>query len=70
MFNIREADHIARAHNATEDPIIQAARVAMGVDQDPLLEKTLQWYRWPLHWLNAEERERRSAEQSDSEDSE
>ncbi|KAF8144950.1 hypothetical protein K438DRAFT_1782366 [Mycena galopus ATCC 62051] len=53
MFN-RDADDIKRAHNATKDPAVQAARVAMGVNQDPSLEKTLQWLRWSLHWLGAE----------------
>jgi hypothetical protein len=27
-------DHISRAYNAVQDPAINAARVAMGVDQD------------------------------------
>ncbi|KAJ7336235.1 hypothetical protein DFH08DRAFT_284677 [Mycena albidolilacea] len=49
-FNAVKSDHVNRAHidNADKDPVIQAARVAMGVDQDPSLEGTLQWYKWPL----------------------
>ncbi|KAJ7720815.1 hypothetical protein B0H16DRAFT_1603962 [Mycena metata] len=48
MFNDRYADHLTRVLNAAEDPLIQAARIAMGVDLDPTLEATLQWIRWPL----------------------
>ncbi|KAJ7094027.1 hypothetical protein B0H15DRAFT_831635, partial [Mycena belliarum] len=76
MFNDSEANHIARVRNLTEDPLIASARVAMGVDQDKSLEKTLQWLRWPLNWLQAEERLRRMAllpqqpEESDSDSSE
>lgn len=29
----------------------------MGVDRDPALESTLQWYRFPLSWLDREEKE-------------
>ncbi|KAJ7243191.1 hypothetical protein B0H12DRAFT_1221211 [Mycena haematopus] len=53
-----EVEFVQRAQNATADPIIQAARVAMGVDQDPKLEETLQWFRWPLGWLHLEEHQR------------
>jgi hypothetical protein len=35
MFNIPEADYLNRIHNVTEDPVIQPARVAMGVDTGP-----------------------------------
>ncbi|KAJ7336237.1 hypothetical protein DFH08DRAFT_674475, partial [Mycena albidolilacea] len=50
LFNRDGVDHISRAHNAAQDPAIQAVRVAMDVDQDPSLEGTLQWFRWPLTW--------------------
>ncbi|KAJ7628588.1 hypothetical protein FB45DRAFT_918697 [Roridomyces roridus] len=43
------------------DPVIQAARVAMGVDKDPSLEATLNWYRWPLNWMHEEILDRRNA---------
>jgi len=62
MFNFRETDHIARSRNASEDLAIEAARVAMGVDQDASLESTLQWFRWPLYWIDAEVRQRELAE--------
>lgn len=38
--------------------VVEAARKAMGVDKDPTLESSLQWYRFPLSWLAKEERER------------
>ncbi|KAF8146911.1 hypothetical protein K438DRAFT_2028016 [Mycena galopus ATCC 62051] len=62
MFNRPQVDHITRVRNLVEDPLIQSARVSMGVDQDKSLEDTLQWYRWPLHWLDAEQRERERVE--------
>ncbi|KAJ7628585.1 hypothetical protein FB45DRAFT_693835, partial [Roridomyces roridus] len=46
MSNKPYMKHLARA-KSPDDPGIQAARVAMGVDQDPSLEETLMWYRWP-----------------------
>ncbi|KAJ7712199.1 hypothetical protein B0H16DRAFT_1814731 [Mycena metata] len=54
MFNKPDADHIKRVHNLAQDPLIESARVSMGVDKDESLEQTLQWYRWPLNWLQAE----------------
>ncbi|KAJ7902386.1 hypothetical protein B0H13DRAFT_2026653, partial [Mycena leptocephala] len=42
MFNKPDTDHLARVRNLKEDPLIESAR----------------WYRWPLDWLHAEERER------------
>ncbi|KAJ7773691.1 hypothetical protein DFH07DRAFT_801545 [Mycena maculata] len=48
MFNKEKANHIERVRDLAGDPLINSARVAMGVDRDPLLEKTLQWVRWPL----------------------
>ncbi|KAJ7920203.1 hypothetical protein B0H13DRAFT_1987378 [Mycena leptocephala] len=57
MFNRPDADHFTRVRNVAEDPLIESARVSMGVDQDKALEDSLQWYRWPLHWLHAEQRE-------------
>ncbi|KAJ6613630.1 hypothetical protein B0H10DRAFT_1763253, partial [Mycena sp. CBHHK59/15] len=50
MFNRSNAKHLTRVRNVTEDPLIQAARVSMGVNLDASLEDTLMWYRWPLHW--------------------
>ncbi|KAJ7260894.1 hypothetical protein B0H12DRAFT_1181775 [Mycena haematopus] len=68
MFNYPDANHIARVRNLAQDPLIQAARVSMGVDQDESLEKTLQWYRWPLNWVRAEQqREMREMNSDDSE---
>lgn len=61
MFNKPNADHLKRVLDMAEDPLIQSARVSMGVDQDPSLETTLQWFRWPLYWLQAEERQRERA---------
>ncbi|KAJ7237321.1 hypothetical protein B0H12DRAFT_110601 [Mycena haematopus] len=51
MWNTN-AEDINRARHPTEDPIVQAARVAVGVDEDPSLDKTLQWFRWPLNWFD------------------
>ncbi|KAJ7191370.1 hypothetical protein B0H12DRAFT_1246294 [Mycena haematopus] len=64
MFNL-EAEDINRARHPTEDPVIQAARVAVGVDQDPSLDKTLQWFRWPLGWFDLKEYRRMMAEQKE-----
>ncbi|KAJ7714245.1 hypothetical protein DFH07DRAFT_900173 [Mycena maculata] len=61
MFNEPEANHIIRVRNLAQDPLIESARVSMGVDKDQSLEKTLQWFRWPLNWLQAEERQREMA---------
>ncbi|KAJ7130395.1 hypothetical protein C8R44DRAFT_775477 [Mycena epipterygia] len=47
MFNERNADHLNRVLDP-EDPLIQSARISMGVDQTPALEDTLQWIRWPI----------------------
>jgi hypothetical protein len=63
MFNRPDADHFTRVSNVAEDPLIESARVSMGVDQDKALEDSLQWYRWPLHWLHAEQRERERLEE-------
>jgi hypothetical protein len=57
MFNKPNAGHATRARSV-DDPLIESARVAMGVKLDPSLENTLMWYRWPLHWLHAEVRAR------------
>ncbi|KAJ7814093.1 hypothetical protein B0H14DRAFT_3748039 [Mycena olivaceomarginata] len=46
MFNERNADHLERVRNLAEDPLIRSARIAMGVDLDPVVDKTLQWIRW------------------------
>ncbi|KAJ7230580.1 hypothetical protein GGX14DRAFT_343673, partial [Mycena pura] len=62
MFNEPDANHIARVGNLAQDPLIECARRSMGVDQDKSLEKTLQWFRWPLDWLQAEVRQRESEE--------
>ncbi|KAJ7248550.1 hypothetical protein B0H12DRAFT_1123255 [Mycena haematopus] len=67
MFNKPGADHLTRTRNVTEDPLIQAARVSMAVDLDSSLENTLMWYRWPLHWLHAEVREKERLAQLQSE---
>ncbi|KAJ7248548.1 hypothetical protein B0H12DRAFT_1324622 [Mycena haematopus] len=67
MFNTSRADHLTRARNVTQDPLIQAARISMRVDLDSSLENTLMWYRWPLHWLHAEEREKERLAQLQSE---
>lgn len=58
MFNESVADHHNRVCNMAEDPLIESARVCMGVDKDPSLEATLQWFRWPLDWLGIEERQK------------
>ncbi|KAJ7073265.1 hypothetical protein B0H15DRAFT_1027530 [Mycena belliarum] len=67
MFNRRDADHlrVARVRNVVDDPLIEAARVSMGVDQDKSLESPLQWFRWPLHWLHAEQKERYAREMAE-----
>jgi hypothetical protein len=67
MFNRPDAEHFIRVRNLAEDPLIESARLAMGVDKDKSLEDTLQWYRWPLHWLYVEQRERERAEDELSE---
>ncbi|KAF7352430.1 Ribosomal-protein-alanine acetyltransferase [Mycena venus] len=48
MFNKHDTDHITRVQNRDIDPLIQSARIAMGVDRDPSLEDTLQWVQWPM----------------------
>ncbi|KAJ7100349.1 hypothetical protein C8R44DRAFT_809712 [Mycena epipterygia] len=68
MFNKPNANHLTRVRDLVEDPLIKSARVAMGVDQDESVEKTLQWVRWPLNWLHAEVRQRES--ESDGRESE
>ncbi|KAJ7234306.1 hypothetical protein B0H12DRAFT_1327711 [Mycena haematopus] len=70
MFNHPDANHIARVRNLAQDPLIQSARVSMGVDQDESLEKTLQWFRWPLNWLRAERQDSDSSESEGSDESE
>ena len=68
MFKEPDANHVARVGNLAQDPLIECARRSMGVDQDESLEKTLQWFRWPLGWLQAEVRQREMAMlESDSE---
>ncbi|KAJ6474747.1 hypothetical protein C8R45DRAFT_381826 [Mycena sanguinolenta] len=47
MFNERDADHLNRVLDVAGDPLIQSARICMGVDLDPTLEDTLQWIRFP-----------------------
>ncbi|KAJ7087322.1 hypothetical protein B0H15DRAFT_801372 [Mycena belliarum] len=54
MFNKKSSHHIRRIRNRDNDPLIQAARVAFGVDNDPSLEATLQWFRFPLRWVEME----------------
>ncbi|KAJ7087325.1 hypothetical protein B0H15DRAFT_801374 [Mycena belliarum] len=54
MFNKKASDHLRRIRERDIDPLIQAARVAFGVDNDPSLEATLQWFRFPLHWVSME----------------
>jgi hypothetical protein len=61
MFNEPDANHITRIRNLAQDPLIESARISMGVDKDKSLEQTLQWFRWPLNWLQAEERQREMA---------
>ncbi|KAJ7499447.1 hypothetical protein FB451DRAFT_1205473 [Mycena latifolia] len=58
MFNTRNCDHLRRIRDMATDQLIQSARVSMGVDQDPALEETLQWFRFPLNWLQAEANQR------------
>ncbi|KAJ7084188.1 hypothetical protein C8R44DRAFT_862294 [Mycena epipterygia] len=59
MFNKPNADHLKRVLDMAEDPLIQSARVSMGVDQDPSVET--QWFLWSLYWLQAEEPQRERA---------
>ncbi|KAJ7871716.1 hypothetical protein B0H14DRAFT_2723652, partial [Mycena olivaceomarginata] len=59
-YSIETGWTTSAAHSVAQDPAIQAARVAMGVDQDPSLEGILQWFRWPLTWLEDEERQQRA----------
>jgi hypothetical protein len=68
MFNKPNANHLTRVRDLAEDPLIKSARVAMGVDRDESVEKTLQWVRWPLNWLHAEARQLES--ESDGSESE
>ncbi|KAJ7260887.1 hypothetical protein B0H12DRAFT_1106884 [Mycena haematopus] len=70
MFNYPDTNHIARVRNLAQDPLIQSARVSMGVDQDESLEKTLQWFRWPLNWVQAERQDSDDSESEDSDESE
>ncbi|KAJ7499449.1 hypothetical protein FB451DRAFT_1385149 [Mycena latifolia] len=58
MFNRPDCDHLNRVLDVAGDPLIQSARVSMGVDQDPSLEETLQWFQFPLNWLGEEEHHR------------
>ncbi|KAJ7191369.1 hypothetical protein B0H12DRAFT_1082820 [Mycena haematopus] len=67
MWNT-EAEDINRARHPTEDPVVQAARVAVGVDEDPSLDKTLQWLRWPLDWFTLKEYARMMAESEGNRD--
>jgi hypothetical protein len=46
MFNDPDADHATRVGDVAGDPLIQAARISMGVDADPAVDETLQWFRW------------------------
>ncbi|KAJ7504284.1 hypothetical protein B0H11DRAFT_1981483 [Mycena galericulata] len=46
MFNERDADHLKRVSDLAGDPLIQSARVCLGVYQDPTLEETLHWFRF------------------------
>jgi hypothetical protein len=65
MFNKRHTDYLNRVSKLAEDPLIQSARVSMGVDKDQSLEATLQWYGWPLDWLEAEERQKEKARRAE-----
>ncbi|KAJ7645609.1 hypothetical protein DFH06DRAFT_1425448 [Mycena polygramma] len=47
MFNNRKTNHINRVRDVAGDDLIHSARVSMGVDKDPSLETTLQWFRYP-----------------------
>lgn len=46
MFNDPDAEHATRVGDVAGDPLIQAARISMGVDVDPTVDETLQWFRW------------------------
>ncbi|KAJ7933910.1 hypothetical protein B0H13DRAFT_685906 [Mycena leptocephala] len=46
MFNDPDADHATRVGDVAGDPLIQAARISMGVDADLAVDETLQWFRW------------------------
>ncbi|KIY73987.1 hypothetical protein CYLTODRAFT_485117 [Cylindrobasidium torrendii FP15055 ss-10] len=65
MFNRRLADHITRMQNLENDELVQSARVSFGIDKDTTgeLEKTLQWFIYPVNWTVAERKykERRAA---------
>ncbi|KIY73988.1 hypothetical protein CYLTODRAFT_416635 [Cylindrobasidium torrendii FP15055 ss-10] len=65
MFNRRSADHIKRIQNLENDELVQSARVSFGIDKDTSgeLEKTLQWFIYPVNWTVAERKykERRAA---------
>ncbi|KAJ7191371.1 hypothetical protein B0H12DRAFT_110539 [Mycena haematopus] len=67
MWNTN-AEEINRARHPTEDPVVQAARVAVGVDQDPSLDKPLQWIRWPLDWFKTKDYARMMAESEENSD--
>ncbi|KAJ7096541.1 hypothetical protein B0H15DRAFT_825619 [Mycena belliarum] len=54
LFNRAGAKHLTRVLDVASDNVINAARIAMGVDQDPSIEKTLQWFRYPLDWVRSE----------------
>ena len=60
MFNTADAEHATRVLNVDIDPLIQAAKISMGVDKDEEVKKTLAWltFRFPLSWVEAEERQR------------
>ncbi|KAJ7264435.1 hypothetical protein B0H12DRAFT_1321391 [Mycena haematopus] len=47
MFNDPDADHLNRIRDVAGDPLIQSARICLGVNADPSLESTLQWIRFP-----------------------
>ncbi|KAJ7628594.1 hypothetical protein FB45DRAFT_41185 [Roridomyces roridus] len=53
MFNRPCSEHFKHA-DKLDNPVIESARVAMGVDFDRKLEFTLMWHRWPLNWLHKE----------------
>jgi len=61
VFNTADAEHTTRVLNVDTDPLIQAAKNSMGVDKDEEVEKTLAWFRFPLSWVEAEERQREAA---------
>ena len=65
MFNNKNADHLKLVCDIERDPLIQSARVSMGVDKDPSLEATLQWFRYPIDWLEAEERLKEAEEDAE-----